>query len=192
MIQIKFNDEAEFRDCTVFRRVNMNVIMLDFDSDNVSGFSTFNTAGEQLGDFSNYTTIYRKADGYTYYSNDGSQWLEPSKDLLFFVHWDTVPDTRLIPDEVLLRIRSIEGAETNIKVTKADNWFYRFRCLEHEDYFIISTGELTNFKADISKDSVDYTYTGEVITWQDEMEAQIVYTALMTDTLLKEVTSDNE
>ena len=72
MIKIKFNNETEFKNCNIFRRININVIMIDFNSDNISGFSTYNIDGEQLGDFSDYTTIYRKTEDYTYYSNDGS------------------------------------------------------------------------------------------------------------------------
>ena len=185
MIKIKFNNETEFRDCTIFRRINMNVIMIDFNSDNISGFSTYNAEDEQLGDFSDYTTIYRHDGNNTYYSNDGSTWKEPTKDVLFFAYWDTVPDTSVIPDEITLKIKSTEDIEADIIVKKSEGWVYVFNCLEHEDYSIISA-EVTDFTGEISKNSVNFTYSKVVPTWQEEIEAQLVYTALCTDTLLKE------
>lgn len=185
MIKIKFNNETEFKNCNIFRRININVIMIDFNSDNISGFSTYNIDGEQLGDFSDYTTIYRKTEDYTYYSNDGSIWKEPTKDVLFFAYWDTVPDVSVIPDEITLKIKSTEDVEVNIIVKKSEGWVYVFNCLEHEDYSIISA-EVTDFTGEISKNSVNFTYTKVVPTWQDEIEAQLTYTALCTNTLLKE------
>ena len=44
---------------------------------NNSGFKTYRMSGEQLGDFSDYTTTYRLLDNEVQYSNDGSVWVEP-------------------------------------------------------------------------------------------------------------------
>ena len=46
-------------------------------TENNSGFTTYKLSGKQLGDFSDYTTIYRLLDGEVQYSNDGSVYVEP-------------------------------------------------------------------------------------------------------------------
>lgn len=40
--------------------------------ENTSGFCAYRLSGEQLGDFSDFTTIYDKGDDYIMFSNDGS------------------------------------------------------------------------------------------------------------------------
>ena len=41
------------------------------------GFLTFRMSGEQLGDWSDYTTVYRILEDGVQFSNDGSVWTEP-------------------------------------------------------------------------------------------------------------------
>ena len=182
MIQIKFNNETESHDCTIFRRINPNVIMLDFNTDNTSGFCTYKEE-EQLGDFSDYTTVYRHDGNNTYYSNDGSTWVEPKKNVLFNIYWNSPEDVTL-PDSINVTIKGEE--EKTITIEKAKDWTYELICLQHENYTITATEEVADFTYIISGNSVEYTYSKVVPTWQDEIEAQLTYTALMTDTLLKE------
>lgn len=183
MIQIKFNNDTKLYDCTTFRRININVVMLDFESDNTSGFATYKD-GEQLGDFSDYKTIYRKVGGHTYYSNDGSKWVEPTKDVMFFVYWE---DAKTTLDEVQVTIKSSENEQT-ITITKTNDWTYKLTCLEHEDYKIVSTQEIENYTYVINDNSVVYTSTIVTPTWQEKTEAQLLYTAVCTDTLLESET----
>lgn len=76
MIKIKFNDRENFEEVT-FSRLSNNIVALYGATENSSGFSTYRLSGEQLGDFSDYTTIYRLLDGEVQYSNDGSVYVEP-------------------------------------------------------------------------------------------------------------------
>ena len=41
------------------------------------GFKTFRMSGEPLGDWSDYTTVYRVLEDGVQFSNDGSVWTEP-------------------------------------------------------------------------------------------------------------------
>lgn len=77
MIKVKFNNSAIFHDCE-FSRLSDHVITLgECKVENTSGFTTYRMSGEQLGDFSDYTTIYRLMNDAVQYSNDGSVYIEP-------------------------------------------------------------------------------------------------------------------
>ena len=75
MIKIKYNNSNIFEEVT-FSKTD-NIVSLKGTLENNSGFKTYRLSGEQLGDFSDYTTTYRLLDDEVQYSNDGSVWVEP-------------------------------------------------------------------------------------------------------------------
>ena len=78
MIKIKYNNTDTFKEVTFFR--SNNIVTMTPTVPNTSGFTTWKLDGKtQLGDFSNFTTVY-KVDGESVtYSNDGSVYVEPPK-----------------------------------------------------------------------------------------------------------------
>lgn len=78
MIRIKYNNRNTFEDVNFTR--NGNLVTMSPTAPNPSGFTTWKMDGKtQLGDFSDFTTIY-KVDGESVtYSNDGSVYVEPPK-----------------------------------------------------------------------------------------------------------------
>ncbi len=78
MIKIKINISDEIREVT-FSRHSEHVIELGGIADApTTGFTTWRMDGvTQLGDFSNYTTIYRTLDNAVQLSDDGSVYVEP-------------------------------------------------------------------------------------------------------------------
>ena len=77
MIKIRYNNKNTFEGVTFSR--NRNLVTMTPTTPNTSGFTTYKLSGEQLGDFSDFTTIY-KIDGESVtYSNDGSVYVEPPK-----------------------------------------------------------------------------------------------------------------
>ena len=78
MIKIKYNNKNTFEEVTFYR--NGNLVTMTPTTPNPSGFTTWKLDGKtQLGDFSDFTTIY-KVDGESVtYSNDGSIYVEPPK-----------------------------------------------------------------------------------------------------------------
>ena len=78
MISIKYNNRNSFEDVNFSR--NGNLVTMTPTAPNKSGFTTWKLDGKtQLGDFSDFTTIY-KVDGESVtYSNDGSVYVEPPK-----------------------------------------------------------------------------------------------------------------
>ena len=109
MIKIKFNNKENFEEVKFSR--NENIITLKgINEENNSGFKTYSMSGEQLGDFSDYTTTYRILDGEVQYSNDGSVWVEPTP------YEPTVEDN--------INALKKELASTDYKALKyAEGWF---------------------------------------------------------------------
>ena len=108
MIKIKYNDTEAFEEVT-FSKTD-KIISLKGATENNSGFKTYRMSGEQLGDFSDYTTTYRLLDDEVQYSNDGSVWVEPEP---------YVPTT-----EEKINALKKELASTDYKALKyAEGWF---------------------------------------------------------------------
>ena len=78
MIKIKYNNKNTFEEVIFYR--NGNLVTITPTTPNPSGFTTWKLDRKtQLGDFSEFTTVY-KVDGESVtYSNDGSVYVEPPK-----------------------------------------------------------------------------------------------------------------
>ena len=78
MIKIKYNNRNSFEEVTFFR--SNNIVTMTPTSPNPSGFTTWKLDGKtQLGDFSDFTTVYRVDGESVTYSNDGSVYVELPK-----------------------------------------------------------------------------------------------------------------
>lgn len=78
MIKIKYNNKNSFEEVN-FSRHN-NVVTMTPTTPNTNGFTTWRVDGKtQLGDFSDFTTVYRVDGDSVSYSNDGSVYVEPPK-----------------------------------------------------------------------------------------------------------------
>ena len=78
MIKIRYNNKNTFEEVTFYR--NGNLVTMFPTSPNTSGFTTWKLDGKtQLGDFSDFTTVYNVDGDSVTYSNDGSVYIEPLK-----------------------------------------------------------------------------------------------------------------
>ena len=78
MIKIKYNNRNSFEDVNFYR--NGNIVTMSPTTPNPSGFTTWKLDGKtQLGDFSDFTTVYKVEGDSVTYSNDGSVYVEPPK-----------------------------------------------------------------------------------------------------------------
>lgn len=76
MIKIRYNNKNIFEEVTFSR--NGNLVTITPTIQNASGFTTWKLDGiTQLGDFSDFTTIYKVEGDSIIYSNDGSVYVEP-------------------------------------------------------------------------------------------------------------------
>lgn len=78
MIKIKYNNKKSFEEVS-FSRDN-NVVTMTPTTPNTNGFTTWRMDGiTQLGDFSEFTTVYKVDGDSVSYSSDGSIYAEPPK-----------------------------------------------------------------------------------------------------------------
>ena len=78
MIKIKYNNKKSFEEVSFSR--NNNVVTITPTTPNTNGFTTWRMDGKtQLGDFSDFTTVYKVDGDSVSYSNDGSIYVEPPK-----------------------------------------------------------------------------------------------------------------
>lgn len=78
MIGIKYNNTDTFEEVSFSRSTNL--VTMTPTSINTSGFTTWKSDGvTQLGDFSDFNTVYRVDGDSITYSNDGSVYVEPQK-----------------------------------------------------------------------------------------------------------------
>ena len=78
MIKIKYNNKNNFEKITFYR--DGNIVTMTPTTPNPSGFTTWKLDGvTQLGDFSDFTTVYKVDGDSVSYSNDGSIYVEPPK-----------------------------------------------------------------------------------------------------------------
>ena len=79
MVKIKYNDKTTFEKVR-FSRTENTVALKGVTEENTNGFTTWRMDGKtQLGDFSDFTTVYRKGENFIEYSNDGSVYVESPK-----------------------------------------------------------------------------------------------------------------
>lgn len=78
MIKIKYNNKKSFEEVSFYR--NNNVVTITPTTPNTNGFTTWRMDGKtQLGDFSDFTTVFKVDGDSVSYSNDGSIYIEPPK-----------------------------------------------------------------------------------------------------------------
>ena len=76
MIKIKYNNSDTFYEVE-FSRTNNTVTLKGITEPNTSGFFTYRLNGKQLGDFSDFDTVYKIDGNSVTYSNNGSVYVEP-------------------------------------------------------------------------------------------------------------------
>lgn len=78
MIKIKYNNQKSFEEVSFSR--NNNVVTITPTTPSTNGFTTWRMDEKtQLGDFSDFTTVFKVDGDSVSYSNDGSIYVEPPK-----------------------------------------------------------------------------------------------------------------
>lgn len=148
MLEIKFlNNDIKYQ-ITLFKQVNEHVISIDLVTDNNNGFVAYND-GVQVGDFSNYTTIYKKENNLTLFSNDGSTYVEPTKDVIVGAKF--IGGSREKPDE----IRIVTNIDSFI-ASKGNGYCRNYNIPMSADVEILEADDITGFTKQIDTRFVTY------------------------------------
>lgn len=104
-MKILFNNKEEMLDCEI-KFINNNVVELLNVEQNLSGFKIYNESDDELlGDYSNYTTLYKDSiEGYQL-SNDGSIYIESEQ---------IIPYEPTLSDIQKLKINELELTKNNL------------------------------------------------------------------------------
>lgn len=157
MIKIKFN-EIE-KPINVSFSMQNNIITLTGNvPKNTSGFVAYTVNDIVLGDYSDFTTIYRVLPDAVQFSNDGSVWVPPKKDVLIAVGWNDGDDVKGIrPAEVAIDILLNGEKDKSIKLNSSMGWQYELTNVLESDEYTINVEDVTDYSYSINGTSVVYT-----------------------------------
>lgn len=158
MLEIKFNNEKNKIPVTYLRKINDNVILIRDIETNTSGFKTY-IDGEQVGDFSEYITIYRVKDNDVYFSNDGSIYENPKA--IIKVNFD---DDIEAPNS----IKVVLNTEEEVIITSP--WTKEIEYVEGEYPYIESADDVINYDKSFSGLDINYTFITEKERAKREIE----------------------
>ena len=156
MIKIKFN-EIE-KPINVSFSMQNNIITLTGNvPQNTSGFVAYTVNDIVLGDYSDFTTIYRVLPDAVQFSNDGSVWVPPKKNVLIAVGWDDGNDVKGIrPAEVAIDILLNGEKDKSIKLNSSMGWQYELTNVLESDEYTINVEDVTDYSYLINGTSVVY------------------------------------
>ena len=157
MIKIKFN-EIE-KPINVSFSMQDNIITLTGNvPKNTSGFIAYTVNDIVLGDYSEYTTIYRVLPDAVQFSNDGSVWVPPKKDVLITVGWNDGDNIKGIrPAEVAIDILLNGEKDKSIYLNSSMGWQYELTNVLESDEYTINVEDVTDYSYSINGTSVVYT-----------------------------------
>ena len=156
MIKIKFN-EIE-KPINVSFSMQNNIITLTGNvPQNTSGFIAYTINDIVLGDYSDFTTIYRVLPDAVQFSNDGSVWVPPKKNVLIAASWDDGNDVKGIrPAEVAIDILLNGEKDKSIKLNSSMGWQYELTNVLESDEYTINVEDVTDYSYLINGTSVVY------------------------------------
>ena len=157
MIKIKFN-EIE-KPINVSFSIQNNIITLTGNvPKNTSGFIAYTVNDIVLGDYSDFTTIYRVLPDAVQFSNDGSVWVPPKKDVLITVGWNDGDDVKGIrPAEIAIDILLNGEKDKSIYLNSSMGWQYELTNVLESDEYTINVEDVTDYSYSINGTSVVYT-----------------------------------
>ena len=156
MIKIKFN-EMETPINVSFSMQNNIITLTGNVPQNTSGFVAYTVNDIVLGDYSDFTTIYRVLPDAVQFSNDGSVWVPPKKNVLIAASWDDGDDVKGIrPAESAIDILLNGEKDKSIKLNSSMGWQYELTNVLESDEYTINVEDVTDYSYLINGTSVIY------------------------------------
>jgi hypothetical protein len=161
MIRVKFTNETIYHNVS-FTRTEEHVVTLKgsdalLQKSNTSGFCTYKSHTDtQLGDFTNYNTVYRVTDTFIQYSDDGSTWEEPTRSVELNVQWDDANNADgLRPDSVVVVVNN----EQEVAITAKEDWTTVLKNIPVSNPITVTaTTEIEEYAFEILEQTVIYTH----------------------------------
>jgi len=159
MLNLKFNDSTEVFDIE-FSQISENIVQIKGDiPQNESGFVLSRPGKTDNWNYSDYTTIYRvPQNGVVQFSNDGSVYIPPKKDVTVSATWndgDNMMDVR--PDRVSVKVLVNGKKKTTVTLNEDNGWSYTISDVIADDVYTIEAEQFADYEMTINGTSVIYS-----------------------------------
>lgn len=176
MLRVIFNDLEE-NYTAEFSTVSENVVQLKGDiPQDTSGFFLSRIDKTDRWDYSDYKTIYRVPEnGVIQFSNDGSVYIPPKKNVVISASFDDGDDVMGIrPESVKVNVIVNGAKKSTITLSENNNWSKTYEDVLASDEYAIDASDVVDYTKTINGTTVVYATDypkPEEITVDDLAEA---------------------
>lgn len=171
MLIAKFgNSSKEYPIEFIYHSANV-VELLGYVGSNRSGFNLYSIDGAHIGDYSDFKTVYRNQEKSTWFSNDGSHYIPPKKDVTVAIMWNDSENPDYRPESVDVSV-VVNGKLFDTQTLSEENdWKHTYEQVSADDKYEVACPEFEYYTMVISGTTITYTYTEPQPSIEERMEA---------------------
>jgi len=171
MLIAKFgNSSKEYPIEFIYHSANV-VELLGYVGSNKSGFNLYSIDGAHIGDYSDFKTVYRNQEKSTWFSNDGSHYIPPKKDVTVAIIWNDEENPEYRPESVDVSV-VVNGKLFDTQTLSEENeWKHTYEQVSADDKYEVACPEYEYYTMVISGTTITYTYTEPQPSIEERMEA---------------------
>lgn len=176
MLIAKFgNSSKEYPIEFIYHSANV-VELLGYVGSNRSGFNLYSIDGVHIGDYSDFKTIYRNQENSTSFSNDGSIYIPPKKDVTVSIIWSDEGHEEYRPESVDVNV-IVNGNIFDTQTLSAENeWKYTYEQVSADDSYGVAVADYDHYDKSITGTTITYVYTEPQPSLEervDELEGRV-------------------
>ena len=171
MLIVKFgNSSKEYPIEFIYHSANV-VELLGYVGSNRSGFNLYSIDGAHIGDYSEFKTVYRNQEKSTWFSNDGSHYIPPKKDVTVAIIWNDSENLEHRPESVDVSV-VVNGKLFDTQTLSEENdWKYTYEQVSADDKYEAACPEYDYYTMVISGTTITYTYTEPQPSIEERLDA---------------------
>ena len=171
MLIAKFgNSSKEYPIEFIYHSANV-VELLGYVGSNKSGFNLYTLDGTMLGDYSDFKTIYQNKEASTSFSNDGSHYVPPKKDVTVAIIWNDSENPEHRPESVDVTV-AVNGKLFDTQTLDEEcEWEHTYEQVSADDKYEVASSELEYYTMVISGTTITYTYTEPQPSIEERLDA---------------------
>lgn len=171
MLIAKFgNSSKEYPIEFIYHSANV-VELLGYVGSNKSGFNLYSIDGAHIGDYSDFKTIYRNQENSTWFSDDGSRYIPPKKDVTVAIMWNDSENPEHRPESVDVSV-VVNGSLFDTQTLSEENdWKYTYEQVSADDKYEVACPEFEYYTLVISGTTITYTYTEPQPSIEERLDA---------------------
>lgn len=153
MLKLYFKDSPEKTYLVEFSQISNNIVQIVGDiPKNTSGFVLSRPDHVDHWDYSEFNTIYKMlANNVIQFSNDGSQWLPPKKNVIVKVVWeDNENESGIRPKTAKVTVLADGEIRQELSLRKSNGWCKEYTNVPDEDEYTITADEIEGYSKDIN------------------------------------------